>query len=588
MRKTAIIFTCLLLALLTGCQEDGHTDALLDKMEHLITVHPDSAYHLLNDMEGQYAFSKKQWMRYELLRSEAQNKAFVDFTTDSVALEVADYYKSHGTNNERMRANYMVGCAYRDLGDAPSALKYMNLAIDAVDEKSPDCDLNTLMCIHSQMGGLYQDVASYDNEFLENEHAEQIAWQIGDTLSALNLRWQRACSLYDSHQNSKAVAILDSIEAFRKEYDLPEKPELIYPIKIGAHLQNEDATEAGRLLNVYEQKMGITPQSPDDEIMAPVYFQEKGRFYTLVQEADSAIIMYRRFLNSIDYRPMSSSEKHGLLEISYRGLMDAYSLIQQPDSAIKYANMYCAMNDSTNRDQSSEQLLRMQSLYNYSKIQEKALVAEQRASNFHLAIWFLISIAILLVICGWQSYQKIIKKERQKLIDANKEYQILMQEMDKSTEELGLFKADSERFLQEKETEIKKLQTALSIYQANAIDVTQWGNERSLLGCKIAKHLHTLSIQGKKATFDELNSLSFVASEGFPGFYATITKDVYGLTELETMICMLIRFRFIPSEIAVLTNHSSQRITNIKSSINKKIFGKPGAKTLEANLLSLK
>ena len=48
------------------------------------------------------------------------------------------------------------------------------------------------------------------------------------------------------------------------------------------------------------------------------------------------------------------------------------------------------------------------------------------------------------------------------------------------------------------------------------------------------------------------------------------------------------RFQFIPSEIAVLTDHSSQRITNLKSTINKKLFGKQGAKTLEMHLLALK
>lgn len=58
-------------------------------------------------------------MYYDLLRADAQNKAYIDFTTDSVMLQVADYYDQHGTANEQMRAHYLLGCTYRDLKDVP-------------------------------------------------------------------------------------------------------------------------------------------------------------------------------------------------------------------------------------------------------------------------------------------------------------------------------------------------------------------------------------------------------------------------------------------------------------------------------------
>lgn len=71
-------------------------------------------------------------------------------------------------------------------------------------------------------------------------------------------------------------------------------------------------------------------------------------------------------------------------------------------------------------------------------------------------------------------------------------------------------------------------------------------------------------------------------------FYQTIIDDTKGLSYREIITCILIRFKFIPSEIAVLTNNSYQQITNLKSTINKKLFDKKGAKTLDSNLMSLK
>ena len=50
------------------------------------------------------------------------NADYVPFTSDSTMLQVVDYYDSHGTPNERLRAHYMLGCVYRDLGEAPHAL----------------------------------------------------------------------------------------------------------------------------------------------------------------------------------------------------------------------------------------------------------------------------------------------------------------------------------------------------------------------------------------------------------------------------------------------------------------------------------
>ena len=175
---------------------DKHADSIITKAEQLLSTKPDSALAVLDDIrKSKEDCPRSQQMRYELVYAQAQNKAFVNFTTDSIVLSLVDYYERHGNANEQMMANYMAGCAYRDLEDALSALKYLNRAVDAVDEKDGDCDLSTLMRVYSQMGGLYQRVAAFENERIADMHAERLAWQIGDTISALRLMWLQACCL---------------------------------------------------------------------------------------------------------------------------------------------------------------------------------------------------------------------------------------------------------------------------------------------------------------------------------------------------------------------------------------------------------
>ena len=571
----------------TSCYRSGHTEQQLFMMDTLSDVNPNTVLLMLDSMDLS-TMSRSERMHAELLRGKAMNKAYVNFTTDSVMLEVVDWYERHGNANQKMLAYYILGCAYRDLEDALSALKYLNLAVDAVDENDEDCDLNTLMRVYSQMGGLYQRVAAFENERIADSNAERLAWQICDTLSALRLMRLRASTLYDALQQSEALMILDSIVQFCNEHGLPEQTKNIYPMRIKYHIQTNNASCADSLLREYEQKMDIRPSTPDEEIVDVTHFYRKGLYYNLVEQPDSAIQMFKRLLKLIKNRPLYTVDSHDLREGSYQGLLEAYSLKHNPDSVIKYANLYCQWNDSSTRAKSSEHLLRYQSLYNYAKIQDQALKAEQKTSRLRVTMILLVVIGIAIAIIVWSIYQERLKKERQKQIATNKEYQLLLHELEKSADELLLVKTDSERFQREKECEIQKLQTALAIYQDNEQSVEQWSDERAIFACDIAKRLHSLSSHAQKATPNELNCLLVTAQNAFPKFYANITDTSKGLSHTEIIISILIRFRFIPSEISLLLGLSSQRITNLKSSVNQKLFGTQGAKTLDSHLMSLK
>ena len=582
------LFLPILAFILFSCT-DKHADSIITKAEQLLNTKPDSALAVLDDIrESKEDWPRSQQMRYELVYAQAQNKAYVNFTTDSIALELVDYYERHGNANEQMMANYMAGCAYRDLDDALLALKYLNKAVDAVDENDEDCDLHTLMRVYSQMGGLYQRVAAFENERIADSNAERLAWQICDTLSALRLMWAQACCLYDSRNQSEAIMILDSIAQITEKNGFQKDPNLIYPIKTDYYLERKEIKCVETLIREYEYKTGILTESLDTLNYDMAHFYRKGKYYNIAQKPDSAIQMFNKLLHLLGQRPLYTSQRHGLKEVSYQGLTEAYSLKHNPDSVIKYANLYCQWNDSSTRAKSSEHLLRYQSLYNYTKIQEQALKAEQKASHLRLTMILLVVIGIAIVIIVWSIYQKRLKKERQKQIATNKEYQLLLHELEKSAEELILVKTDSERFLKEKEAEIQGLQKSLNRYQDNTLNVEQWNNERTILQCDLVHHLHSLSAQGKMATQDELDGLVTIAQNVFPKFHQTITDPTKRLSNREIITCILIRFKFIPSEIAVLTNKSYQQITNLKSTINQKLFNKKGAKTLDSHLMSLK
>ena len=571
----------LLLLFPTSCKEDKRVAEVTDAAEGLLETRADSALTLLDGIAGEMpSFSKKQRMRYRLIYAEAQNKAFVPVTHDSTLLEVAAYYRKHGTDNDLMRAYYMVGCAYRDKGDAPTALKYFRMAAEAADMTDADCDVNTLLRIHSQMGSLFNNVCAFKDERHEYDVAESLAWATRDTVSALRIMWMKATSLHVQERYDASVALIDSMRALEKRFGLPECVECNYPMRIDACLLAGDTAGAATLLREYEGRLHIGPLSPDADIANPSYHYHKGRYYLLAARSDSAIVQFKRLL--------SRSAQYEFRELAYKGLQEAYSQTHQADSAVKYAALYAEANDSTTRHRSSEVLLRMQSLYNYTQAQEQAAQAEQK--TFRLKVLFCAMLVVLLCAAAgsWRLYRRHMRKIHQKQTATSAAYLSLIQRLKDNVSQLQQLKTDTDGFLKTKQEEVASLRKALLMYQTDALDVEQWSTEREILDSQIAGHLHALAARGRRATADETDRLCVFAQTAFPAFHKFITDEAKHLSPREITVCTLIRFQFISSEIGVLSGLTPQQVTNIKAAVNRKLFNAAGAKTLMSRLSRLK
>jgi tetratricopeptide (TPR) repeat protein len=87
--------------------------------------------------------------------ADSLNKADQPLPSDSLLRDAANWYDRHGTANERMRAHYLLGRCYHDMGEAPRALECYQHAAEQADTTREDCDLYTLRAIYGQMADLY-------------------------------------------------------------------------------------------------------------------------------------------------------------------------------------------------------------------------------------------------------------------------------------------------------------------------------------------------------------------------------------------------------------------------------------------------
>ena len=102
--------------------------------------------------------------------------------TTTLLRDAVDYYDRHGTPNEQMRAHYLLGCAYRDMGEAPAALQSYQDAVDCADTTSTDCDYKRLMSVYGQMAELFHAQNLPEDELEYREQCRRCAQQMNDTL----------------------------------------------------------------------------------------------------------------------------------------------------------------------------------------------------------------------------------------------------------------------------------------------------------------------------------------------------------------------------------------------------------------------
>ena len=187
--KEKVIFLLLIIMLLASCAGNRKYDDLMKRADSIMNVNDDSAKVAIRMLDGVKSklpeFTTGQRMCYELLRHKAMNKAYVSFTSDSIMKEVVDYYDRHGSANERMLANYVLGCVYRDLHEAPLALEYYNKAMEQADTTAKDFNYKTLSRIYGQMAVLFGKQYLIYQELEAYEKSCKYALQAGDTLNAI-------------------------------------------------------------------------------------------------------------------------------------------------------------------------------------------------------------------------------------------------------------------------------------------------------------------------------------------------------------------------------------------------------------------
>ena len=518
-------------------------------------------------------------VRQELQRVDSLNSHDIPLDTITTMDAVVDYLDWWGTANERMTAHYLRGSVYRDQDNAPMALRYYRDAVSYADTTASDCDYRRLSRIYGQIADLFNRQRAPRLEIEAERKAVEYAWRAKDTLAAV-IFYGSLCGPYHMlNEMDSVITIINELKLLCKSNGLNSIASSYNVTLADAEIQRKNYANAHNALLEYERYSGYFDSYGNIEKGREIYYYFKGSCLEKMGQLDSANYYYRKLY--------ASHLNHDDITAAYSGLLSLYGKWENADSIAKYAALYCQYNDSASFQHSADELTRTQALYNYEEHERIAANKTQEAERYRQAVFLLI---VILSVAGYASYRYFKRqkqKQREELRKVNSTYSTLLSRYHQVNMDLTNSQQNWEVYREEKERELKKLKDRLTDYQVKSTIAERWSTEQAMLQSPIVSQLHHLASQVVVPTRAQWQEFREFAEEHLSTFYHHINRRDIGLTNQEILISILIRLQFIPTEQAALLDVSKQRITNLRSSINQKLFGDKSSKTLEENITRL-
>ncbi len=598
--------------LLTGCSGNGYTPELL-AIDSIINEKPDSALRLLDSLGTEArSWSKSQRMRHSLLTLKAQNKADVTFTSDSIAKVLVDYFDSHGTTNERMQAHYLLGRAYSDMGEAPRAVSSYQDAIDAADTTAIDCDFYTLDCVYSQMATVFYRQLLLTNEIEARKKASYYAFRANKPKWGIyNIDMIAGTYILLNKKDSAEIILKSVLEQYR-EHGYTQQA--LRSSRTLIHLYLEDPkrlAEAKALMDQFETESELFDEHHELPPSQRHYYSYKGKYYESLNVLDSAEYYYRKI-----YRPnMTYVQKDPM----YRGLLSIFKKRHQADSIAKYALLYGEANDSSIAIKDKDAVNQLAASYNYNRLQKEVHEGEIKTYRSFIALTILALLLIILSIVAfyiWRNSQRKIEQLKAEFTDSTNEYEDNLHELQmlESThqevintiqKELEVAQGENSGY---REKYAKAQHTISQINQSYESEKSRLLSENDVLRQRInelqkedviSRHL-SVSVSFKEeaivkriheiakkpltpVTEQEWNELTKAFSNSYPCLYHDLI--LHSNTPQNIRVCILTALGIGGDEQANMLETTKQRISNIKSILNKALFNEVSSRTFHRNLV---
>ena len=562
----------LLCTTFSSCRDGGRTESLLRTADSLMEEHPDSALSILRRNSLEICRSGKDYrLWYALSRTEADDKCYILHVSDSTIRAAANYYNSHGSDLQRVRANYLLGRVYCDMHLYGHALTSFNKAIKVESEN--DSAINRYKARSAtwagyvyEAKGLHKDALRYNK--LAYGYAKQAGAQVTEVYSLRDIG--RSYSYLK--QNNTAIPYYRQAAKKAKAIGDANLYNMVMEELAGIYIEEGQLDDAYSALN--------TPflATTDKDISSHYYVW--AYYFEHTGQLDSAVAYNKRGMSY-----SNNTEKRD-------ACLDIIRILNKQgkrDEAMEYYDKYSVYSDSVTASELNETSDMLSQVEKNIDIERKNTVLAETKTNLTILLSVIIFTVIVVSLILIKHYSNVKKRIREQQERANN-YLSQLQET-----EMQKMKRNEERIAQ-LETELsvsnEKLTEIRKSLMRNEAEMLAKQNEhmlfkekhRELLIADLAdtdvyKLYHTPNAVPSSADYHRLVE---ALNKAYNNFTKRLKEFYPDINDNEVWICCMVKAGLSSKEICNISPYSYSSLGMAKSRLYFKMFQKKGgAKDLD-------
>ena len=555
-----------------SCRDGGRIESILRTTDSLMEEHPDSALSILRRDSLEICRSGKDYrLWYALSRTEADDKCYILHVSDSTIRAAANYYNNHGSDFQRVRANYLLGRVYCDMHLYGHALTSFNKAIKVESEN--DSAINRYKARSAtwagyvyEVKGLHKDALRYNK--LAYGYAKQAGAQVTEVYSLRDIG--RSYSYLK--QNNTAIPYYRQAAKKAKTIGDANLYNMVMEELAGIYIEEGQLDDAYSALN--------TPflETTDKDISSHYYVW--AYYFEHTGQLDSAVAYNKRGMSY-----SNNTEKRD-------ACLDIIRILNKQgkrDEAMEYYDKYSVYSDSVTASELNEISDMLSQVEKNIDIERKNTVLAETKTNLTILLSVIIFTVIVVSLILIKHYSNVKKRIREQQERANN-YLSQLQET-----EMQKMKRNEERIAQ-LETELsvsnEKLTEIRKSLMRNEAEMLAKQNEhmlfkekhRELLIADLAdtdvyKLYHTPNAVPSSADYHRLVE---ALNKAYNNFTKRLKEFYPDINDNEVWICCMVKAGLSSKEICNISPYSYSSLGMAKSRLYFKMFQKKGgAKDLD-------
>ena len=555
-----------------SCRDGGRTESILRTADSLMEEHPDSALSILRRDSLEICRSGKDYrLWYALSRTEADDKCYILHVSDSTIRAAANYYDSHGSALQRVRADYLLGRVYCDMHLYGHALASFNKAI-AVDAENNSV-INRYKARSAtwagyvyEVKGLHKDALRYNK--LAYGYAKQAGAQVTEVYSLRDIG--RSYSYLK--QNNTAIPYYRQAAKKAKAIGDANLYNMVMEELAGIYIEEGQLDDAYSALN--------TPflATTDKDISSHYYVW--AYYFEHTGQLDSAVAYNKRGMSY-----SNNTEKRD-------ACLDIIRILNKQgkrDEAMEYYDKYSVYSDSVTANELNETSDMLSQVEKNIDIERKNTILAETKTNLTILLSVIIFTVIVVSLILIKHYSNVRKRIREQQERANNYLSQLqetgMQKMKRNEERIAQLETELS-VSNEKLTEIRKS------LMRNEAEMLAKQNEhmlfkekhRELLIADLAdtdvyKLYHTPNAVPSSADYHRLVE---ALNKAYNNFTKRLKEFYPDINDNEVWICCMVKAGLSSKEICNISPYSYSSLGMAKSRLYFKMFQKKGgAKDLD-------